>query len=1015
MVGQYYKWSEWRKWDLHVHTPESHWYRGNWEEFKKQIIESDCSVIWINDYFSVAGYKKLKQEIEEWSLNMGDKKIFPVVEMRMNQTLQKANKTNWVTHFNFHIIFDNNIKIDDIEIFLKSLKSEWTIIGTDYDDKNKLKDKKVSFDEVVQELQTDKKFTDKFLIWLPYDEYGGIWEIDPQSDGRIKWDFIKRAHILGSSNSAQIDFFLWRSPLDGNGHCKFSKENFHSWFGRKKPCIKWSDSHSSNDYIGNLKDEKSKPIEKFTWIKSNPTFEGLKQIIYEPEDRVCICKEPEILERVRNHQNQFIKNLSIQKIANKRVKNNWERFNDVNIVFNPGLTAIIWNKGSWKSAIADILWLGGSSRRSANFSFLSDERFLKKWFGDCFKWCLEWQDGNKNEFILSDKVDDNKPELIRYLPQSYFEGITNAVEAKEFKETLENIIFSHIPESDRLNKSNFQDLIRNKIESIERDLEWKYRKLKDVSQEIIKLEEQLHIKYKEKIENLLEEKKRELNAHKKNKENIKEPPLPSKVEETDEYKRQVIRINELSNNIQELVKKITDSKETLSKLKTDKDDLEHLLKDLERFENDVTEYKKDNKEIYNKFELDIDSIFILDINREKVQEKINTISNQIKNMDLLLYSLEEIDNQIIPVSEKEKLKENSLLVQKLNLENEKIEIQKVLSKPDKEYQEYRERLQMWEEKEKEIIWNEESPETIRYYESKLNYLENNLDNDLTNKREERVKISLEILKKKKEILQFYTELKKSVDEYIKQGKNFSATFHMNIEVELKKNNDFNESFLGFLNLNKKWSFRGSKQDWERILQELFEDKDLTNEDEMTKILNSILDLLENESNGERVEKRYISDQVKEGSIESFYEYIFSLKYLEPLYELKLNSVNISQLSPWERWTLLLVFYLSVDKETCPLVIDQPEDNLDNKSVFEILTLYLKNAKRKRQIIIVTHNPNLAVWADAEQIICVNIDKRNNYKFSYISGAIEAPEINNKIVEILEWTRPAFEQRKLKYI
>jgi hypothetical protein len=71
-----------------------------------------------------------------------------------------------------------------------------------------------------------------------------------------------------------------------------------------------------------LKDEKSKPIEKFTWIKSNPTFEGLKQIIYEPEDRVCICKEPEILERVRNHQNQFIKNLSIQKIANKRVKNN---------------------------------------------------------------------------------------------------------------------------------------------------------------------------------------------------------------------------------------------------------------------------------------------------------------------------------------------------------------------------------------------------------------------------------------------------------------------------------------------------------------------------------------------------------------------------------------------------------------------------------------------------------------------------------------------------------------------
>jgi ABC-type lipoprotein export system ATPase subunit len=50
----------------------------------------------------------------------------------------------------------------------------------------------------------------------------------------------------------------------------------------------------------------------------------------------------------------------------------------------------------------------------------------------------------------------------------------------------------------------------------------------------------------------------------------------------------------------------------------------------------------------------------------------------------------------------------------------------------------------------------------------------------------------------------------------------------------------------------------------------------------------------------------------------------------------------------------------IDKETIPLVIDQPEDNLDNKSVFEMLSVFIKQAKKRRQIILVTHNPNLAI-------------------------------------------------------
>ena len=159
----------------------------------------------------------------------------------------------------------------------------------------------------------------------------------------------------------------------------------------------------------------------------------------------------------------------------------------------------------------------------------------------------------------------------------------------------------------------------------------------------------------------------------------------------------------------------------------------------------------------------------------------------------------------------------------------------------------------------------------------------------------------------------------------------------------------------------------------------------------------------------------IEDQLrKDKSLESLYDYIFSIEYLRPRYVLKLGDKEIGQLSPGERGVLLLVFYLLIDKDTIPLVIDQPEGNLDNQIVYELLVECIKEAKQQRQIIIVTHNPNLAVVCDAEQVICCSMDKINGNKIEYAPGSIENTSINNKIVDILEGTRPAFINRHSKY-
>lgn len=142
--------------------------------------------------------------------------------------------------------------------------------------------------------------------------------------------------------------------------------------------------------------------------------------------------------------------------------------------------------------------------------------------------------------------------------------------------------------------------------------------------------------------------------------------------------------------------------------------------------------------------------------------------------------------------------------------------------------------------------------------------------------------------------------------------------------------------------------------------------------------------------------------------------MFSFEYFDSRYELRLGGKNLNQLSPGEKGLLLLVFYLHLDMEKTPLIIDQPEDNLDNDSIFSVLANCIRVAKKSRQVILVTHNPNLAVGADAEQVLYVTLDKAADYKFTYESGSIENPRINDAIVKILEGSKPAFVQRRLAY-
>ena len=120
------------------------------------------------------------------------------------------------------------------------------------------------------------------------------------------------------------------------------------------------------------------------------------------------------------------------------------------------------------------------------------------------------------------------------------------------------------------------------------------------------------------------------------------------------------------------------------------------------------------------------------------------------------------------------------------------------------------------------------------------------------------------------------------------------------------------------------------------------------------------------------------------------------------------------LSPGERGTLLLVFYLLIDLGDMPLVIDQPEGNLDNHTVAKVLVDCIKEARKKRQVFIVTHNPNLAVVCDADQVVHANMAKDKGNMISYTTGALENPDMSKYVTDVLEGTRWAFDVRGAKY-
>ena len=168
------------------------------------------------------------------------------------------------------------------------------------------------------------------------------------------------------------------------------------------------------------------------------------------------------------------------------------------------------------------------------------------------------------------------------------------------------------------------------------------------------------------------------------------------------------------------------------------------------------------------------------------------------------------------------------------------------------------------------------------------------------------------------------------------------------------------------------------------------------------------------------------------TLETFTKEFFDNSWFKIKFDVIYDGDNYNEMSQGKKAFVVLKMTLDCSESKCPIIIDQPEDDLDNRAIYSELVTFLKQKKKERQIILVTHNANVVVNADSELIIVANqhgihSPNKNNHKFQYKFGSIESIDhdpscsstlnqktIKSHICEILEGGDRAFKLREQKY-
>ena len=931
------KGSEWRRWDLHVHTPftqKNDKYDGKlpdekWDKFYKSIedyigdgkdpLRAICA-IGITDYLSIDNYQKV---VNDNRLPDCVKLLIPNVELRCSPVSGKAP-------LNIHCLFDPSIadELEDrffanLKFYFKSenghlsrdysaTKAGLAALGRKFKDNDQLSKEEairaglsqfiIDFNSLTKVFKNDPELREKVIIVVANSSTDGVSGVRGRKDycerntsqlealTRSIYDF---SDMIFSSKKSDRNFFL--------GEGNFDADTITKKCGSLKPCIHGSDAHTNSKLFAPDED-------RFCWIKADPTFEGLKQVIYEPKDRVFIGSNiPE-------------KKPDYHVIDRVEIKGNSD-FSEEPIYFSDKLTCIIGSKSTGKSLLINNIAKAIDGEQAKAKQEIAKTNVL-----DIPEIKVYWRDG-----VCSDET--NKQRKIVYIPQTYLNHLSDYTVNNQDNNGIDNIIQSIL-----LQDQNCDQAYKLK-ESAVKNL-----------QEIID----------KSIVELLQNKKLQEELIDQCKEIGDEESLINEI-----AKLQNVQLSYNHNFSKENVLSYKNCSEKLSNLKNEQSLLDADIQTLQG-QNFGVEIKPGTD-------------FSLSLSHPHLRNSFFDAVNEVQ--DAANKALAERIGKIIEAAKTK----GASISNEIN--------------------------------EQEAVFND-LQDKMKANEQ-LDAITNSLLNEQARLKE------LESLKEKLSTLrEQYQVLLNTLGDSFSKFKNIYTTYTECINNEYKSSSDdlsfsakvvFNLEQLEdqILDVFNKKSLKNLKQ---------FDLNDFTEDDLSRKNIEAFIESIIN-NNLQRKAGREIKT-----ALNLILKDWYSVKY-----DVTMDGDSIQVMSPGKKALVLLKLIIIFDRSNCPIIIDQPEDDLDNRSIFNQLSKFIKEKKINRQIIVATHNANIVLGSDAELVIVANQDSKNapnkTYRFEYRGGAIEdtyksdnakdvsilnSKNIQEHICEILEGGEKAFSLRHNKY-
>lgn len=971
--------SHWNRWEPHIHAPGTilnDQFKGvdSWDRYLDGLEDATPPIraLGVTDYYSTESYQRV-MEAKNGGRLADCVLIFPNVEMRLALGTVKGK---WV---NIHLLVspEDPNHVEEATRFLRRLtfkafddtyscsKDDLIRLGQRFD--SKLKDAaaalrcgceqfKVTFDDLRTAYRESAWAQENILVAVAASETDGTSGVRDGADATLRQEVEKFAHIILASGSAQREFWL--------GHRALSPEEIRARYGNLKPCIHGSDAHALNS-IG------APDGNRYTWIKGVPAFDTLRQACIDPAGRAYVAEEPPL----RATPSQVIAAVEIKDAP-------WAMTPELEL--NPGLVAIIGARGSGKTALADAIAHGcyATSDRLSDSSFL---RRAQELLGGASV-TLIWQEGDDTSRPLDGSDDffaDEYPRA-RYLSQKFVEELCSASGmTDELLHEIERVIFEAHPMADRDGEADFNGLRDAKTMRFRDAREREEVALANISERIgIEREKTKQV---DPLKKQVKDKKKLIQGYTKDRSKL----VPKGSEERAKL---LAGLSEAADKVRGYLRIFAAREQTLLAMQDEVQNLrgygapEALRKMSERHKASALKPPEWQQFLLG-YTGDVDSVIAGNLGTARKGAKDWKGAAQAQPDDpavSLIPAGAELERQPLALLEAEVIRLEKLIGEDKDAARKFAAVSKRITEEAVALQRLEERLADCEgaKGRAAALVVEREAAYQRVFEAIV--AEENVLRELYRPLMTRLEAAGGSLKK----LSFSVNRTADVGDWAAAGEQL-------------------------LDLRRQSSFKGRgtlRQLAEAALKPAWEAGDAKAVSEaMTKFRSENQEALLDQA---PVPKSQEADY-REWS-KRFAKWLYGTDHISIQYGIDYDGVDIRKLSPGSRGIVLLLLYLALDDaDDRPLIIDQPEENLDPKSIFDELVGLFIEAKNKRQVIIITHNANLVVNTDADQVIVADVGPHVPGRLppiTYFSGGLESANIRKAVCDILEGGERAFQER-----